>query len=251
MFVLLASLTIGVYGQTIPSSIDWTDHDGKSYVTPVWNQGLGCGAGSYLSSADSISSAYAIKNGQNKLYVLSAQQLIDCTMSYGNYGCNGGYSGYDFNYTMHQGGLCMAKDYPYTDKTDKCHVTESCNNTLYDAISGFVTVESQNETALMEALMIGPVSIYIKAMSYTWSYYTGGIINSDSCNQGQPDHGVLLVGYGRNKTTGEKYWKVKNSYGSDWGENGYARICRDCDKGPDGECGILNGNFPAVYPVIA
>merc|ERR1712087_598010 len=59
----------------------------------------------------------------------------------------------------------------------------------------------------------------------------------------QLDHGVLAVGYG--VEDGTKYWKVKNSWGSSWGDSGYLKIERGA--GGSGECGIL---MSASYPVV-
>ena len=51
--------------------------------------------------------------------------------------------------------------------------------------------------------------------------------------------GVLVVGYGKQGDT--EYWKIKNSWGPDWGEEGYIRICKNCNKnGNQGQCGILD-----------
>merc|ERR1711981_1199478 len=71
--------------------------------------------------------------------------------------------------------------------------------------------------------------------------YTSGVLQAN-CGT-QLDHGVLAVGYG--VESGTKYWRVKNSWGSSWGESGYIRLLRG--KGGMGECGILSS---APYPTV-
>lgn len=74
----------------------------------------------------------------------------------------------------------------------------------------------------------------------------GGILESD-CGT-EVDHGVLLVGYGSDPATGTNYWKIKNSYGQDWGMGGYALLERG-KPGP-GECGLDTSPLMS-YPVLA
>lgn len=58
------------------------------------------------------------------------------------------------------------------------------------------------------------------------------------------DHGVAIVGYGTT-LDGTKYWIVKNSWGSEWGEKGYIRMQRGVED-KEGLCGIA---MQASYPL--
>lgn len=58
------------------------------------------------------------------------------------------------------------------------------------------------------------------------------------------DHGVVVVGYGTEH--GKDYWIVRNSWGKNWGENGYIRMERNAINNPSGKCGIT---MLASYPV--
>lgn len=64
------------------------------------------------------------------------------------------------------------------------------------------------------------------------------------CNT-ELNHGVAVVGYGVDEESGTKYWIVKNSWGADWGEQGYIRMQRDV-QAKEGLCGIA---MEASYPV--
>merc|ERR1719208_336395 len=112
--------------------------------------------------------------------------------------------------------------YPYEAVDGTC-TSSSC--THYDAISGYQDVNF-GESSLEAAVAQGPVSIAIEADQMSFQLYTGGVF-SGSCGTSL-DHGVLAVGYGTDDDG--DYWIVKNSWGSSWGESGYIRLCRDCDK---------------------
>ncbi|PRQ29154.1 putative fruit bromelain [Rosa chinensis] len=59
------------------------------------------------------------------------------------------------------------------------------------------------------------------------------------------DHGVAVVGYGTS-SDGTKYWLVKNSWGTGWGESGYVRMQRDVPA-MEGLCGIaMNASYPTA-----
>lgn len=67
--------------------------------------------------------------------------------------------------------------------------------------------------------------------------YIGGVSCPYVCSK-RLDHGVLMVGYGASgyspiRRKEKPYWIIKNSWGPNWGENGYYKIC----KGPN-VCGV-------------
>jgi cathepsin L len=213
----------------VAASVDWRT---KGAVTPVKNQQQ-CGSCWAFSTTGSVEGAHAIKTG--KLVSLSEQQLVDCSTAQGNQGCNGGLMDQAFQYIIANGGICSESAYPYTAQDGSC---ESSSCTSVATISGFKDVTSMDETALMAAVNIGPVSIAIEADQACFQFYSGGVLSDPSCGT-QLDHGVLVVGYGTD--AGTNYWIVKNSWGESWGENGYIRLVRGSD-----ECGIA---MQPSYPI--
>merc|ERR1712050_581757 len=100
-----------------------------------------------------------------------------------------------------------------------------------------------SEGALEAAVAQQPVSVAIEADQPVFQHYQSGVLTNDACGSNL-DHGVLVVGYGVDN--GQKYWKVKNSWGTTFGEEGYIRIEKG-KEGTAGECGIRKmASFPTV-----
>lgn len=175
-----------------------------------------------------------------KLVSLSEQELIDCDIRNGNEGCDGGDMEIAFEFIRKQGGLTTEKDYPYLGIDGICNKAKARNQAV--SISGYENVPAHNENLLKAAVAHQPVSVAIDAGGYAFQLYSRGIF-SGSCGK-DLNHGVTIVGYGEEK--GNKYWLVKNSWATDWGESGYIRMKRDT-RDKDGTCGIA---MDASYPVI-
>lgn len=224
-------------------SVDWV---AEGAVTPVKNQGQ-CGSCWSFSTTGAIESRSVISNGRvtGTPIPLSEQNLVDCDHT--DSGCNGGLMDYAFEFVEGNGGLCSEAEYPYTAKDGTRCKDSSC--TKYDPISSHKDVTAKSTTALESAICEGPVSIAIEADQSSFQLYNGGVLTS-RCGKNL-DHGVLLVGMGVDGAN--KYWKVKNSWGDSWGEEGYIRLCRDCDANCglfnrcSGQCGLLDS---ASFPVV-
>ena len=96
------------------------------------------------------------------------------------------------------------------------------------------------ENALQAAVAQQPVSVAIEADKSAFQLYKSGVFGSSGCGQ-RLDHGVLAVGYGSD--SGKDFWKVKNSWGETWGEQGFIRMVRGKNM-----CGIA---MQASYPTGA
>ena len=131
------------------------------------------------------------------------------------------------------------KKHGYTAKKGTC---EECETVV--TITSCSDVTPNNEVVFKNAVAQQPVSVAIEADTKEFQLYTSGVITSDKCGTNL-DHGVLTVGYG--EENGVKYWLVKNSWSTSWGEDGYVKIGRSDSMNDPGICGIaMDPSFPVV-----
>ncbi|KAF7822939.1 papain family cysteine protease [Senna tora] len=235
----------------LPESIDWRK---KGAVTHMKDQG-DCDPYNltYLKSADIYLvlrscwafSAVAAVEGINKiktgkLVSLSEQELVDCDVDDDNQGCEGGYMEKAFAFIKKHGGLTNEEDYPYKGRQGTCDKAKASRHHAVN-ISGHESVPTENEEKLKAAAAHQPISVAIDAGSYAFQLYYRGVF-SGYCGK-DLNHGVAIVGYGEEH--GQKYWLVKNSWGTNWGESGYVKMKRDV-RDQRGTCGIA---MQASYPV--
>jgi cathepsin L len=217
----------------IAESLDWRT---EGAVTPIKDQGQ-CGSCWAFSTTGSTEGAYFLKKGE--LVSLSEQQLVDCSTSYGNEGCNGGFMDYGFEYII-DNGITDEADYPYKARDQKC----STGKPVKATISSYKDVKAKDSNAFLAAVNIGPLSIAIEADQNGFQFYSSGVFTG-TCGVNL-DHGVLIVGYGIDGAN--KYYILKNSWGTSWGEKGYMRIVdKPTLNGGAGQCGMM---LNPCYPVV-
>lgn len=215
----------------VSEAVDWTT---KKVVNPVRDQGQ-CGSCWAFSTTANAESVWAIKKGQ--LLDLSEQYLVDCATGKGYYnmGCNGGQMDSAFKYMINNG-QCSESAYPYTSGvTQTAGSCSKCTDPTAVRFTSCSDVKPNDQVLLKEAVFSQPVVVAIEADTRYFQSYSTGILTEATCGTSL-DHAVEIVGYGTD--AGIKYWNVRNSWGADWGENGYVRIARSESTNDAGICGI-------------
>ncbi|KAJ6826896.1 oryzain gamma chain-like [Iris pallida] len=218
----------------LPETKDWRE---TGIVSPVKNQGH-CGSCWTFSTTGSLEAAYTQATG--KSISLSEQQLVDCAKAFNNFGCNGGLPSQAFEYIKYNGGLDTEQSYPYAGVNGICSFKpENVGVKVIDSVN--ITLGAEDE--LKHAVgVVRPVSVAFEVVK-GFKLYKGGVFTSDSCGTSPMDvnHAVVAVGYG--VENGVPYWLIKNSWGEDWGVDGYFKM----ELGKN-MCGVATC---ASYPIVA
>jgi C1A family cysteine protease len=137
-------------------------------------------------------------------------------------------------------GICSEEDYPYAGHRHWINGCSSkkglCDGVDHTRVQSFVDVDNTEE-ALMEALLMQPVSVAIEADKKSFQFYKSGVYDDPECGNNL-DHGVAAVGYGTDED-GKDYFMVRNSWGATWGNEGYIMMGRQSEN-LNGTCGILS-----------
>jgi cathepsin L len=218
-------------GVAAPDSVDWRTQ-GK--VNPVKDQGQ-CGSCWSFGANAAMEGAWAMAG--NALASFSEQNILDCSWSIGNQGCNGGWHNWAMDYVIQNGGIDSEASYPYTASASRTCKYNSANSA--GRISSHTTVSS-NEDSLKEAVAGHVVAIAIDASNWSFQQYKTGVYDEPKCSSTSLDHAVAAVGYGNEG--GKDYWIVRNSWGSSWGMNGYILMSRNKNN----QCGVATKAYYAT-----
>nr|WP_321452115.1 C1 family peptidase [uncultured Carboxylicivirga sp.] len=197
----------------LKSSVDWSIYD-----TPVQDQG-NCGS-CWAFATVGILENLAMQQF-SEYYDLAEQTLVSCDIE--NSGCNGGWYGYALKY-VNENHLPNEVCHPYSESDGYC--SDKCSNPIFelkvntfDEYGNWGSPTSSTVNDLKTLLQYGTVLVSMKVPNSLY-YYSSGIYDYESGTFADGSHAVLAVGYNDE----QEYFKVRNSWGTDWGENGYFRI---------------------------
>ncbi|CAG2175704.1 unnamed protein product [Oppiella nova] len=226
-------------GARAHESVDWRT---KGLVGRVRDQGS-CGSCWAHSAVGALEGQHAKATG--KLVELSVQNLVDCGS---DAGCAaGGWPFQAYKYIIRKGrGIDTEVSYPTINRDNyKCLFNRS---TIGATTSAFAVLTPGDEEALKNAVTnIGPISVCLE-IAAPFVYYGSGVFDYPDCDSAFEtiNHCMLAVGYGTDSKSGKDYWLVKNSFGTDWGDQGYIKMVRNKHN----QCGISTmASYPVVTPV--
>ena len=211
----------------LPTSFDARK---KKWVPAIRNQGQ-CGSCWAFATIGVLSINYAKKHKKTPP-VLSEQQLVDCGKE-NMHGCNGGWPLGAAEYAKK--GLMLNSAYPYKARKGTCKFNSKKIKTK-TATCGYV---GKTDNAMKTAVnSYGSILVIISAKKlYS---YKKGIMSASGCPAGT-DHAIVIIGWGKSGST--KYWIIRNSWGTSWGEKGYFRLALGKNS-----CGIRD--WPLYMTVV-
>lgn len=223
-----------ITGQSLPEEYD-PRKDEISFLTPVMNQ-LQCGGCWAFATVGALSDRIS-KESKGKIKVtLSPQYLISCDTS--EMGCQGATSLVDVYQAVltnsRLGGTFLFNDYPFNPDQKETDRGDPCKRFFVDdlrskkTIFGFSKVETLSSGNMDESIRRikeniynhGPITSGISVYNNIYGYTSGSVLEYDGSTR-VGGHAISVVGWGKDDK-GE-YWLIKNSWGPDWGEDGYFR----------------------------
>ena len=227
----------------LPRNWDWRDVGGENYYSEEILQG-GCGSCYVISTISILESRLRIKTLNKDQTKLSVQFPLSC--SFYTEGCRGGFPivlgkfFHDFEIVPKECFEYKTNDYDCENVCDYKQYKKKYFVSDYGYIGGFYG--AANEVLMMKELRArGPITGNIKS-PLMFSMYSGGIFSSQELRENaskglnyrrlyddnifyqQVGHSTTIVGYG--EENGVKYWICMNSYGKNWGDNGYYKVLR-------------------------
>ncbi|CAH1271242.1 CTSB [Branchiostoma lanceolatum] len=205
----------------LPESFDAREQ-WPNCVEPIRNQGH-CGSCWAFAATEVLSDRFCIQSHGQVKVDLSPQYMVSCDRS--DYGCNGGYLSHAWNFLQTKGTVtngCM----PYASQKGQ---VPSCSSTcIPGSTDGFGKYKARESYRIhndvkqiqMDIMTNGPVETAFTVYK-DFMQYSGGVYRHEGGRE-LGGHAVKIVGWG--EEDGVQFWRVANSWGPVWGEEGYFRI---------------------------
>jgi len=220
-------------GEPLPDEFDATTQWPSCGIDHIMKQGQ-CASSWAISAAQTVADRYCIAS--KKQIELSPQYLIDCSTN--QLGCRAGFADQAFMDLL-RFGIVTESCWPYRANASTCPLKcadgsfpKMYRTRNYGSPYKSFDIAKTEEEIQIALISAGPVTTEMWLFG-DFSGYQGGVYEHNSTTGVVYEHTMKIVGWGVDKDTGKKYWKVANTYGDDWGEKGYIRILRGVD-----ECGL-------------